>query len=250
MLIADLKEKYKYAGTKGAAKHLGYDLANRIMYFDCLHTMTLELKDVAEKYLVDAPDGMQIKFLSEAEVREFAKNPAYDLDQAFIDESLANGDQCLAIVDGDKLASYGWYGKGATKVTGEFNLNFTSDWVYMFRGYTNPAYRGKRLHAIGMAHAVKTFTEQGYKGLTSIVASTNAASLKSCERLGYTLTGRIYLAARLNHFFAIHNAGAKASGTWVTGRRKGPKVHLVNLPDVAHVTPITAHADKKASNAC
>lgn len=245
MLVAELREKYKYAGLEGALKHLGYHLANRVMYFDCLHTMTLELGDIAEKYLVDAPDGMDMRFLTPAEVRAFSKNPDYDLDEPFIEESLANGDRCLAILDGDILASYGWYAKGPTKVTGEFNLNFTSDWVYMFRGYTNPAYRGKRLHAIGMARAAKIVTEEGYKGLTSIVASTNAASLKSVVRLGYKLTGRIYLAARLNHYFAFHNSGAKAAETWVTSRREGPKVHLLNLPDAAHQASVTYLHPKK-----
>lgn len=247
MLIADLMEKLKYAGVRGVVKHLGYDLANRLVYFDCLHAMTLELQHVDKKYLGGPPEGMTIRFLTEAEVRKFAENPILDLDKSYVDESLANGDQCLAILDGDNLASYGWAGTGPTKITGEFNLNVTSDWVYMYRGFTNPAYRGRRLQGIGMAHAVKTFAAQGYKGITSIVASTNAASLKSCERSGYSHKSRIYLVGHRNHFFAFHTAGGDAIEAWVTSRREGPAFHLINLPDIARATPDEASDSKKAS---
>lgn len=233
MLIMELKQKYKFAGLIGALKHLGYFLANKIMYFDCLRTMTLSLSDVDSKYLETPSNGMIIKFLDKEEVLSFAKNPEYDLTPDFLKLALKNEDKCMAILDGDVLASYGWYSTEPSVVTGEFKLNFTEDWVYMHRGYTNHNYRGKRLHAIGMAHATKAFTEEGFLGLTSIVASNNASSLKSVIRLGYRLTGRIYLFAKLNHYFVVHSLGAKYAEMWLTPFKRTTLAHLFNRPYIA-----------------
>ena len=64
----------------------------------------------------------------------------------------------------------------------------------MYKGYTIPAYRGKRLHGIGMSLALKSFSERGARGLISYVEFNNLQSLRSVERTGYRLFGDIYLA--------------------------------------------------------
>ena len=191
--------------------------------------MTLELKDIDEKYRVD-PEGLQMRFLTRDEVIEYSSNPKYNLTNDFLDRSLKNGDHCLAILDGNTIASYGWYSTKPTKVTGEFQLNFRNDWVYMHHGFTNPDYRGKRLHAIGMAKATETFTEKGYKGLVSIVASENAASLKSTRRLGYVETGKLYLFARMNRYLVIQSFAAKKSGVFLSPLSEDLNSLVINKP--------------------
>jgi hypothetical protein len=69
----------------------------------------------------------------------------------------------------------------------------------MYKGYTLPEYRGNRLHAVGMARALiasvsdLTTREGAIRGMISYVDSHNFASLTSCERLGYTVVGTMYV---------------------------------------------------------
>ncbi|MDB4995287.1 MAG: Acetyltransferase family, partial [Myxococcaceae bacterium] len=111
-----------------------------------------------------------------------------------IRKSLADGDCCYGILDGDTLASYGWYSKRPTMMTDDLRFHFDPDYVYMFKGFTLPAYRGKRLHAIGMARALAAYAELGSKGILSYVESNNFASLRSCRRMGYDDIGTIVIS--------------------------------------------------------
>lgn len=223
----ELKNIYNYSGLKGALTYIGYRIANTFVYFDCLRTMTLIEKDIDPKNFT-VPEGMVCRPLSKEEVLRYSKVEKYQLTEDFLEQSLDNDDVCLAILEGEELASYGWYSKHPTKVTGEFNLHFSDRWVYMHHGYTNPDFRGKRLHAIGMANATRIFTEQGFDGLCSIVASENAFSLKSTRRLGYVETGKIFIFATLGRYLVAHSPGAHRTAMWLSPKTEELKSWIIN----------------------
>ncbi|SMF18592.1 GNAT family N-acetyltransferase [Pseudobacteriovorax antillogorgiicola] len=231
MFLKEFRNQLKFGGWRAALIFAGFRFMNRIMYFDILHTMTLELKNIDSKYLKDPEAPIVGRFLTPEEIKKFSKNSKYQLTNDFLPESLDHGDMCFGFVDGDVLAAYGWYSKKPTRVTNEFAVNFSNDWVYMHHGYTNPDYRGKRLHAIGMAKAVAAFQEQGYRGLVSIVASENSNSLKSVKRMGYELTGKIYLFARLNRYLVYQDKGAKDCGMWLSPRHETLNAYVMNRPE-------------------
>ena len=113
-------------------------------------------------------------------------------------------------MDGDFLASYGWYSTKPTAISDELNLHFDPQWVYMYKGYTHPSYRGQRLHAIGMAKALEAFSEEGYKGLISYVATNNYASLKSVYRMGYRNIGKVKVVKKFNKYHIKREEECKA----------------------------------------
>jgi hypothetical protein len=115
------------------------------------------------------------------------------LDKAFLEEAMGKGDECFAILDGGALASYGWYSDKSTKVSDELELHFSSQYVYMYNGFTHPKYRGQRLHAIGMTMALNHYLGKGYKGIVSWVEANNFSSLRSCYRMGYKDFGDIHI---------------------------------------------------------
>src|SRR5699024_6299583 len=122
----------------------------------------------------------------ESRLWQLARDPENALDASFLNEALAKGDRCYAILDGERLAAYGWYSRQPTRIDPpELLLGFDAGYVYMYKGLTRHEYRGQRLHAIGMNRALQHYLEQGAKGLVSYVESTNVDSLKSCFRLGY-----------------------------------------------------------------
>lgn len=230
MSLQSLQKKIKFAGLRATLKESLFTGVNKLFYFECLHALNLESDGISEKYLNQSIGDLTIGSLSPEQAREFSKNPAYDLPPDFVEESIVNGDTCIAITDGDILASYTWYSSKPTRVTGEFSLNLSDSWVYAHRGFTNPDYRGRRLHAIGTTFAAQYFKDRGLAGVTTIVSHVNAASLKSCERMGFVPSGKIFLASRFNHYVAYHDAKAKTSQVWVSPRRQGPKFHFFNRP--------------------
>jgi hypothetical protein len=218
MTWAECKERYEMFGWLGVFTAMCYILINRICYFDHLCLMTLSLADTDASFIQALPK-FDSGFMSEELIRQFAKNTKYQLTPDFLNSTLLNGDQCYGIRQGQELASYGWYSIKPTPVTSDFKIHFPDEYVYMHHGYTNPDFRGQRLHAFGMAHALKHFSDNKYLGLISIVGGENIASLKSTHRLGYRIVGRIYLFACLNRFFVYHDSGTRRYRTWLSPRR-------------------------------
>ena len=176
-----IKEKF---GWKGVIHALKYSALNKFTFYKELQGMIVTMETLDPKYLKGNPAHVHA-FLDEAQLYEFAQNPETQITDAFLDRVLPKGDRCYAILDGDKLAAYGWYSTKPTNINKELVLHFDPQWVYMYKGYTHPNYRGQRLHAIGMAKALEAFTNEGCKGLISYVETNNFASLRSVFRMGY-----------------------------------------------------------------
>ena len=182
----------------------------------------------AEQEFLSLPPKYTAGFLDAAALAQYTSQPEYDLPESFLRRALSVNDECFAIRDGDRLAAYGWYSSSQNHFSDELTLHFSGEWVYMYRGFTHPAYRGQRLHAIGMTMALAAYQARGFKGLVSCVEAQNSASLKSVYRMGYHDFGTIYgirlgrfLGKRhsrsrvLNHQFIYCTPGCRAFGFWL-----------------------------------
>jgi hypothetical protein len=148
-------------------------------------------------------------FLSADRLRALSSDPPNQLEPAFLEDALAKGDECFGILDGETLASYGWYSNRPTDIDGEVRLSFSARYVYMYKGFTRPSHRGQRLHAIGMTLALAAYRERGFDGLVSYVDSTNHSSLKSCYRMGYQPFGHVVLLRAFGRPRIYNDAGCR-----------------------------------------
>lgn len=146
----------------------------------------------------------QAGFLASDRLRHYAAQGGCDLSEAFVARALAAKDECFAIRAADVLAAYGWYSSTANHFSDELTLRVDPGWVYMYRGFTHPAHRGRRLHAIGMTRALAAYRARGFKGLVTCVERSNRASLRSCARMGYRVFGCIY-AAQLGRLLGLRH---------------------------------------------
>ena len=132
------------------------------------------------------PAGYAAGFASREELHRFAQQPGSDLTPRFVDQSLAHGDQCFALRHGRSIAAYSWYSFRPTPIgLPGVLLFFDPHWVYRYKDYTHPEYRGRRLHAIGTALGLAHYRSRGFLGAIAYVESTNFESLKSCCRAGH-----------------------------------------------------------------
>lgn len=196
---------------------LFYKIANRILLFRVLKCMVISVVD--PNYLKSAGQ-YQYLFLDTETLYKFAQYPEYDLSEAFLLHAQERGDECYAILDGNKLASYGWYSNRPVRVIFEGGeqeeesmcLHFSDQYVYMYKGYTHTAYRGQRLHAIGMTRALEAYLRRGFKGLVSYVEANNYSSLKSVYRMGYRDFGKIHVFRILGKYLIHNSRGCKEYG--------------------------------------
>src|SRR5207245_9056607 len=114
---------------------------------------------------LDCPEPYRPMFLGAETLRRLGRYPANELPGSFLDEALARGDECYGFLAGETLAAYGWYSRMPTPLElPGLELHFNREYVYMYKGFTHPAHRGRRLHAIGMTRALQHYLASGLRG--------------------------------------------------------------------------------------
>ena len=194
-----------------------YDVAfrglNKCVYYRVLQCLVIE--DINQKCMALPPQFRFVK-LELSDLMKFSGNSEHELKPGFIHGSLEKGDECYAILDGDALASYGWYSRRPTLLDNEeLMLRFDGSYVYMYKGLTLAAYRGQRLHAIGMTRALAAYKCMGYRGLISYVESNNFDSLRSCYRMGYKDCGLIRVVRVGGKYFVRRQSSCDQYGLGV-----------------------------------
>lgn len=190
MTFQTLKRTKQKYGTSGVLKILNYSLRNKVGFYKELQGLTVTMDTLDHSYLKGDPK-YTFRFLTHNELHHYANNAQNKISKSFLDKAFSKGDFCYAVLEGSKLASYGWYSSKPTLINKELELIFDPKWIYMYKGYTLPEFRGQRLHAIGMARSLADFSKKGYKGIISYVETNNFASLSSCSRMGYTHFGKV-----------------------------------------------------------
>jgi RimJ/RimL family protein N-acetyltransferase len=170
-----------------------------------LHGFCIERPDPA---FVKCPAPFKAGFLNAEELRRYARDPETELSERFLNNALARGDECFAIRDADVLVAYGFYSTGICPIdVPHLGVSFSEEYVYMYKAFTRPGYRGRRLHAMVKTQALQRFRALGYQGIVSYVEATNLDSLKSCLRMGCERFGTMYLLRLHADAFAFSSPG-------------------------------------------
>jgi hypothetical protein len=178
-------------GWRRALYHGLLRAINSVVLFKILRGVWIERVDDA---FLTCPERYTAGFLSEKRLRDFSRDPDNGMPESFLDEALSKGDECFALCEGGTLAAYGWYASTPTRIDPpDLLLQFSGEYVYMYKGFTHTRHRGKRLHAIGMTMALQHYLSRGSRGLVSYVESDNFDSLKSVFRMGYAAFGSVYV---------------------------------------------------------
>ena len=192
---------------------LSLKAANQVVLIKILKCMALERVNPA---FASCPAPYGAMFLGTPMLREFSRDPANDMPGSFLEEALSKNDACFGILAGDVLAAYGWYSQAPTRIDPpSLMLHPGNRYVYMYKGFTHLAHRGRRLHAIGMTMALQHYLDRGFKGLVSYVESNNFSSLNSVLRTGYEIFGTICVLRPFGVCLSHASAGCRARGVRV-----------------------------------
>jgi len=177
------------------------------------------------------------RFLTHAEIIDLPSHPELEVTERFVDRALEKGDACYGIFDGHRLVSYSWYSRLPTCVSDELAINFDPDYSYMFKGFTLPAYRGKRLYAAGIYRAALAEASRGSKGLVSLVESANFAARKSLARMGHEPFGTIRVFRALGTYRISVTPSCKRFGVSVTTVPVTPTRSLESMDALPPIQP-------------
>jgi ribosomal protein S18 acetylase RimI-like enzyme len=181
-------ETHERFGVGGVLRQGLNRLLVRGASLDILHVILLE-RSAMRAHPVDT--AVQARFLTPNEVRRFARDPANHLSPEFADRADGGLDFCYGAIHGDRLASYGWYALGSVEPEHAAGaaLGLPPDVAYMYKVFTHPDFRGRRLNAACMEGALEALGPRGVDRLVSLVYWSNEPSLRSCERLGFRRLG-------------------------------------------------------------
>lgn len=191
MKIERVRKNASQFGWPAALGSLAVGAANRVLFLRILRCM--RITSVTPSFpTVDA--RYKGGFLDETAIRRLGGDPLLDMSESFISEALSKGDRCYGFLDGDRLINFGWYSLTPTKMSEELQFRFPDGYIYLYKAFTHPDYRGQRLHGIGTLRALEEYLARGFRGIVCHVHSNNFASLRSSYRMGFVDIGSIGLA--------------------------------------------------------
>jgi len=185
-----------------------YDLINRVTPFSIYRILLLKAEKIPKGF-DKLPPKFKIRTLTELEALDYAKDPRNDMNISFVQKSVANGETCLGVFDGNRLVEYGWFSDRPCHTRRELYFFFDNTYKYIHKVFTYPEYRGQRLHAYGKAYACRRYAEQGYKGILSTVEAHNLNSLRSNQRMGAEMVGSLYAFMLSGRYRTYRDRGSR-----------------------------------------
>jgi hypothetical protein len=183
-----------------------------VMYFRYLKTYVLTPGTV-NPASAPAATPYECRFGDRETLLRLAGAPG--LTAAFVNAALDKGDLCFLVMDGPRLAGYSWYSTSPTTFDSRHDrltLSCGSEYLYSYKGFTVPEYRGQRVHALGKLRVIEEAARRGYRGLVSYVDFDNYRSIRSLERVGYRNFGRVVIVGARGRFLIGHSPGCARCG--------------------------------------
>ncbi len=212
-LLSRLAAFREHFGVKGALLK-GFDAVLHKALRTYVHRVVwLELPAVA--HVAPADETFTYRFITGDELADFAREPSYFIGPSLVVDVRSGRTLCFAALAGDRLAAFGCYTPRYVEPdqSGGAGMSFPDDVAYMSYGFTHPDFRGFRLHGIAMGLALQALAQRGITKLVSLVAWTNWASLKSCDRLGYLNLGNmVTVGSPKKCAFGVYPSEAKKLG--------------------------------------
>lgn len=166
------------------------------------------ISETAQPEFASIPEGCEARLLNASAMMRHIGSDS-DLSEKVVQHAIEKGDECLAVFQGDRLATYAWYSTRPTDIDHELQLRFRSDYVYLYKAFTHPDFRGRRLHAIATTLAISEYRTRGYQGIVSAISSHNLSSLRAFYRMGFHDLGKVYGVKAGRQYFLHHDRGCR-----------------------------------------
>jgi hypothetical protein len=135
--------------------------------------------------------AVSVRAIERPELERLAQNPENEISRRFLEGLAPRDDLCVGgFIDG-QLACYGFYSAAPpTDIDDGLRFHFPAQGLYVYKGFTHPAHRGKRLRTrvlLGGMPAIAQWRGAAAEpaGFVTLVLSYNQPSLKALRRIGF-----------------------------------------------------------------
>ena len=125
----------------------------------------------------------QVREVERADLVRLSADKALGISPEFLRTIEARNDQCFAAFVGDTVASYVFFAPTSpTAIDGHLSFQFPAGWLYVYKAFTVPAWRGKRLLPHLLLEAMRHLNRRDF---VTLVVSDNHGSRRAFERCGF-----------------------------------------------------------------
>jgi GNAT superfamily N-acetyltransferase len=161
---------------------------------------------------LELPQGIEVRLANRADLLQAAAEMPEQLSPDFFDAALARGDICVAAFAEGSIVSLQWASFTTAAVTDPLWVRFQAPYRYGYRGYTRPAYRGRRIAKAVMRCCDALCLERGYSHTIVYAEVHNYASLANLARLGNRSIGFAGYLHCFGHYLPFRSPGVKVEG--------------------------------------
>lgn len=163
-------------------------LVMRVETYECL---ALSWKDLSAPESAGPGPTLEGRRVRTDELARIARDPDYAIDAAFLAKLRKRDDLCFGLFHEGRLVSYAFYSTRRTSATSLLSFEFPDIWIYTYKVFTLPEWRGKRLHRQALHAAIAEVKKwaraeaSGKVGIIALVEQRNGSSIRSFERIGF-----------------------------------------------------------------
>lgn len=219
--LEHLRYIYRHGGISGVLFSSLYKLVNSFTRLVVVRVATIEPRTIVADHL-GRLDSFRHGLVAPADLLPHADDPDNDLTPEFLRYAKAQGHSCYAIFDGDVLVSYCWNSDKPTRIERDLAINFRAGYIYRYKEYTRPSYRGRRLSSYNHAESLRLFSASGAKGFAGYVEADNYVSYRSLQRMNHVFTGFIVVLGNGPNPWIWHSPKARERGFRVSSTTPEP----------------------------
>jgi len=143
-----------------------------------------------ERATATASAAFDVRVLDRSDLARYSQESAYGISPRFLDGIAARDDLCVAAFSGSELVSYRFFAAQPTDIDAHLRFHFPPGWIYAYKAFTHPSWRGRRLHRELFLRSMSEVEpwQRGSReplGFVTLVLSDNESSAKALARVGF-----------------------------------------------------------------
>lgn len=132
----------------------------------------------------------EVRVLDRSDLARYGREVLYGISARFLDGIAARDDLCVAAFSAGQLVSYRFFALQPTDIDAHLRFHFPPGWIYAYKAFTHPAWRGRRLHREVFLRSLPEVSRWlpgsgAPLGFVTLVLSDNEASAKALARVGF-----------------------------------------------------------------
>lgn len=133
-----------------------------------------------------AATPVEVRVLDRSDLARYSRDARYEISARFLEGIAARDDLCVAAFSGQDLVSYRFFAAQPTDIDAHLRFHFPPGWLYAYKAFTHPAWRGRRLHRELFLRSLPAVSQLHKPvGFVTLVLSDNASSAKALARVGF-----------------------------------------------------------------